>query len=434
MGSGYCRLPIAFLFTMLFTSSAWAGGFWVYEMGTPEMGVAEAGRAAMASDASTAFGNPAGMTRLEGSQFCGGLMGSVYTLTFDKGSETQVPGGGEGSGDAGGFLPGGSLSYVASLSPDWRFGLTLGSYMGGAVNYADNWYGRYFVQSVEILTFALNPVLAYRVTNWLSLGAGATVMYGMLKQKSAINNVLDNTLGTGKFGDGQIKIEDTQWNVGGNAGVLVEPLEGTRLGLTYRSSIKLRFEDVPELKDVGPLLSTILALRGLTNKKVDLGITIPQEVMFSACQELFAKKLAIMGSVGWQDWSEFGEATVAVTSEKLGKSFALQTKFQDTWHYAVGAQYRIGQPWLLSAGFAYDTSPFSKAKYRGPALPVDRQIRYAAGLQYDWSKAVTVGIAYTYLDAGEAKVDRSFPSLGTVQGHYSSNYANFVALNLNYKF
>ena len=434
MSSGYWRLPIAFLLTMLFASSAWAGAAWVYEMGTPEMGVAEAGRAAMATDASTAFGNPAGMTRLEGSQFCGSLMGTVFTLTFDKGSDTQVPGGGKGSGDAGGLLPGGGIFYTTGLSPNWRFGVTLGSYVGGAINYADDWYGRYFVQSSSLLTFALNPVLAYRVTNWLSLGAGATVMYGMLQQKTAINNALDNTFGTGNFGDGQIKIEDTQWNVGGNAGVLVEPLEGTRLGVTYRSSIELPFEDVPELKDVGPLLSTLLGAAGLNNKKMDLSVTIPQEVLFSFYQELFAKKLAIMGSVGWQDWSEFGEATVAVSAEKLGKSFALQTKFQDTWHYAIGAQYRIGQPWLLSLGFAYDTSPFSKTKYRPLALPLDRQYRYSAGLQYDWSQAVTVGIAYTFLDAGEAPVDRSFPGLGTVQGHYSSNYANFVALNLNYKF
>ena len=423
------RFLIALLSTFLFSSSAWAGGLWIYEMGTPEMGVAEAGRAAMATDASTAFGNPAGMTRLEGSQFCNGLLGSVYTLTFDKGSGTKVEG--NGSGDAGGLMAGGGLFYSTSLSPRWRLGVTLGSYAGGAVNYDDHWYGRYYAQSSSLLTFALNPALAYRVTDWLSLGAGFTVLYGELKQTAAINN---NPLGRHDFEDGQLKIKDRQFGLGGNAGILVEPLEGTRLGLTYRSEIELKFEDVPELNDLAPWLSELLGRSGNTNNKMKLHVTIPQEVLFSAYQEFFAKRLAIMGSVGWQDWSEFGNLDVAVSSERLGESFALKAKFQDTWHYAIGAQVRIAQPWLLSVGFAYDTSAFDKAEYRALNMPLDRQIRYSAGLQYDWSKALTLGIAYTYLDAGEAKIDREFPILGKVEGDFSSNYANLVALNLTWKF
>ena len=37
-------------------SSAWGGGVWLYESGTPDMGTASAGRAALAADASTAGG------------------------------------------------------------------------------------------------------------------------------------------------------------------------------------------------------------------------------------------------------------------------------------------------------------------------------------------------------------------------------------------
>jgi hypothetical protein len=39
-----------------------AAGFWLYQMGTPDLGTASAGRAALAKDAATMFGNPAGMT------------------------------------------------------------------------------------------------------------------------------------------------------------------------------------------------------------------------------------------------------------------------------------------------------------------------------------------------------------------------------------
>ena len=60
------------LFAMLgfgvLAPSAWGAGLWLYEQGTPDLGTAGAGRAALAADASTAIANPAGMTRLERSQ------------------------------------------------------------------------------------------------------------------------------------------------------------------------------------------------------------------------------------------------------------------------------------------------------------------------------------------------------------------------------
>jgi long-subunit fatty acid transport protein len=53
---GACSATVA-------TISAHAGGLFLYEMGTPDLGTGSAGRAAAADNAATAFGNPAGMTR-----------------------------------------------------------------------------------------------------------------------------------------------------------------------------------------------------------------------------------------------------------------------------------------------------------------------------------------------------------------------------------
>ena len=54
-------------------SSANAAGLWLYEQGTPDVGTATAGMAARAEDAATAFANPAGMSRLKGSQAMVGI-------------------------------------------------------------------------------------------------------------------------------------------------------------------------------------------------------------------------------------------------------------------------------------------------------------------------------------------------------------------------
>jgi len=49
----------------------------LYEVGTADVGLASAGYTARAQDASTAFTNPAGMTRLDGSQATLGARGDL---------------------------------------------------------------------------------------------------------------------------------------------------------------------------------------------------------------------------------------------------------------------------------------------------------------------------------------------------------------------
>ena len=99
---------------MLAASPVRAGGFWLYEMGTPDLGTASAGRAALAKDAATVFGNPAGMTRLDRSQLLVGTQLVVGDVHFDADSGTTVPGG--NGGNASGLVPGGSLYYAQSVT------------------------------------------------------------------------------------------------------------------------------------------------------------------------------------------------------------------------------------------------------------------------------------------------------------------------------
>jgi long-chain fatty acid transport protein len=126
----YCLL-LAVLSHFLVVSAAWSGGLILYELGTPDLGTAGAGRAAMAADASTAGLNPAGMTRLERSQMLAAFQGLYIDTRFD--TEEAAFGGGDG-GNAGGFVPAGSFHYVYSLTPDWKLGISAGSYFGLGVD------------------------------------------------------------------------------------------------------------------------------------------------------------------------------------------------------------------------------------------------------------------------------------------------------------
>jgi len=413
------------LLAVLLPSFAWAGGLVLYELGTPDVGTAAAGWSARAQDAATAFTNPAGMTRLETSQLLAGVQALYINAKFDTDSASF--GGGDG-GNAGGWVPAAGLFYVHDLTPKWKLGVAAASYFGLGLDYGDQWAGRYYVTEAELLTFGVTTTVAYQVSSWLSIGAGPTFLYGSLDQKAAINNAVAE--GDPNFPDGRIEVKDDDFGFGGVFGVLAEPRQGTRFGITYFTEIELKFKDVAELKNLGPTLSAVLA--GAEGSKLDLDLTIPQTVMVSGYHEL-TENLAVMANFGWQDWSEFGKAQVTVRSTTT-TSLTQDRNFKDTWHAALGVQYRFLENWLWSVGFAYDSSAVDDDD-RTPDLPLDRQIRYATGLQYDWRENVTLGAAYEYLDGGAAKIDQQGgPLQGDLKGDYKSNEIHFFNLNLIWRF
>jgi long-chain fatty acid transport protein len=256
------------------------------------------------------------------------------------------------------------------------------------------------------------------------VGAGVSVIYAELTQKAAINNVLDG------LPDGELKLEEDDVGYGFNLGLLLEPRDGTRFGITYRSEVDLEFDDALSIRRLGPTLSA--ALGCVLGADVDLYMTIPQAVMVSGYHEL-TDRLAVMDNIGWQEWSQFGKSDITISSQTT-TSLTQDRNYEDTWHFAFGVQYRIADPWLLSAGIAYDESPFDNDD-RTPDLPLDRQIRYAVGTQYDWDDDVTFGFAYEYLDAGDAKIDQfRGPLAGRLEGEYYTNEIHFFAINLSWKF
>jgi long-chain fatty acid transport protein len=405
----------------LLASQSWAAGLILYEVNSPSTGTASAGWAALAKDASTAFQNPAGMTRLDQSQLLVGVQPLIVTSEFNSGAGTRVMGGGDDGGNAGGVLPSAGGYYVYSASDRFKLGLSVLSYFGAALDYGDTWVGRYRVEKTAFITATIAPSLAYRINNWLSVGAMLNITYAYFKNETAVNNLIGP--------DGQVSYKDIGAGVGGGFGVLIEPTESTRLGMTYYSPVGLNFNDTPSFSGLGPVMSALFP-----GRRLGLTYTIPQWLMVSGYQQV-TDDLAIMANFGWQDWSQFGSVDVSL-QEDLARpgAFTTNLNMKNTYHAALGAQYRIAKPWLISLGFAYDSSPMSEEN-RSPSLPLDRNWRGAAGIQYEWSKNLTLGFAYEYINLGSANINKQGGLfLGTLEGDYSPNMINVVNLNLIYKF
>jgi long-chain fatty acid transport protein len=427
---------------VLVPGQAVAGGLLLYEVGTADVGLASAGWGARAQDASAILTNPAGMTRLEGSQALLGAQALYGDYGFSIGPGTSP---GLGTGDGGnpiGWFPGGSAFFSYSASPDLKIGFGMAGNFGLSEKYDDNWVGRYYVQEATMLGLSLLPSVAYKVTNKLSLGMSVNAMWGKYKNQVAIN--IPDTLRPGGFvpirrseTDAQLDLDDNTWGWGVNLGLLYEFTPRTRLGFTWNSQVNLDFSGPAEFSNLGQL-GTTLQNAGLLNSNIDVGIRIPQQLMASLFHQV-NPRWAVLGSVGWQQWSKFGEVQLGIDNTGNPTSLTKNLDFKDTWHFAAGAQYSLSDAWLLNFGVAYD-SKFQGGSTVSPLLPVNDAWRFGTGVQNQVSKTFSWGVAAEYAYGGTLDVDKQstlpveLGGRGNLVGSYPDTGIFFLAANFTWKF
>jgi len=409
------------LFLCILPARAWGGGLYLYEIGTEDLGLAGAGYAARAQDAATVFTNPAGMTRLDRSQVFVGVQPLYIGMEFSPDERTTQSG---GVGEASDWIPAGSLFYVHSLSPDLKLGVGVFGHFGMALDYGDDWVGRYYVKDTRLQAVGFQPTVAYRINDHFSMGLGVIANYIIFEENIAVNNL------TGA--DGELHLEDDPWAFQINAGLLFELSKDTRFGLTYLSQGNIDVSSDIEFSGLSTGLSAILNARGLLDGGLDLDMNMPQCVMLSAYHQV-TEELALLADFGWQDWSEFGKVDVGVSSDNP-TALTTDMNYDDTFHVAAGAQYRIAPPWLFSAGIAYDSSCMED-EYRSPSLPVGEAWRFAVGTRYRCTDDIDIAWAYEMLWAGDMDMDQNRgPLAGRIAGSYADTAMHFFNVNLTWRF
>jgi len=395
---------------LLLTPQAYGGGLYIYEMANPaDVGTAGAGLAAKAQDASTVYANPAGMTRIKTPEVFAGATFMYLHSPFDSDSSTTVSG---PDGDTSEVFGGGNFAYVHPLGEDWAVGVSMQNFFGLSLKWGDNWVGRYQSTEEWLIAPQVQPTVAYRVNDWFSIGAGAALTVGYLKAEGEIYDP-----GTGD--DGSFNYSDTDFAVQGNFGLMIEPNEDTRIGIRYLSQTKLEFNNDISLHGVNPALKQ--GVRNLGDLEID--IYIPQSLNVSGFYQI-NKDWAILGSVGWEDWSRFGRLQIGFSSTGEDN---LDIKAKDAYHFGIGGQYQWNSDLLISFGFSFDSEMFEDSD-RPINLHMGDMYRYGTGFTYDLHENFTIGAALEVMWEGDLPVKPSSSAGGDVSGEYSDVWFIFPSI------
>jgi long-chain fatty acid transport protein len=304
-----------------------------------------------------------------------------------------VPATGTDGGDAGGwnYIPNAYLSWA--LTKDLYAGIGLSVPFGLATEYDSDWYGRYQAIKFSIKTYNVNPTIAYRVNDKVSLG------FGLNWQRLEAEYIRQAT----PTAQVKLKADDDAW--GWNVGALFQLSPSTRLGLSYRSTMAYTLDG---------------DFSGALNAPAKADIKLPDTAILSVTQGL-TDRWELLGDISWTGWSSLD--TVDIINKTTGAvSQQLIAKFQNTWRAALGTNYKLSEAWKLKFGIAYDESPVPDAQRRLVSLPDSNRTAVAAGVQWKPGKASTldVGLEYISMKGTDIENDQN-PTRGIVKGSYDSS-------------
>jgi long-chain fatty acid transport protein len=416
----------------LWAGTAGASGFQLLEQNASGLGNAYAGSAAVAENASTVFFNPAGMTQLEGRNISAGLAAIITSYKFSNGASsvgtTLGAAGNGGDGGGPGFVPNAYMSMA--VAKDIYLGLGIGAPFGLKTEFDSPWIGAAQSIMFDVKTINVNPSIAYRVNEKVSVGFGLNwqKLEAEYKRTVGIFNVTGVACTTCLTA--VMKLSDDAW--GWNAGLLFNVSPTTKVGISYRSQVEYKATGNIALSSNGSAtgngtLNSLNALGGSSN--VSANIKLPDTLILSATQKL-DEQWEMLGDLSWTGWSSIPYIDIMRTSGVASGQLAqrLDTKFRDTWRIALGANYKLRDNLKLKFGIAYDQTPVKGADSRLVSLPDNDRTWLSFGTQWQPVKGSTLDFGVTYLYIQDASIHNNQPSTvsptlnrGLVDGTFKGN-------------
>ncbi len=395
---------VAGSFTLLMTITALGGGFQLNEHGARAM--AQGGAfAARATDPSAIYFNPAGLGFQHGTQvylgatfimpkvsFFGPLQDNVNTETKMV-DQTFTP----------------INAYVTyQVTDNIHVGFGVNNPFGLGTKWPDGWSGKFISNEVDLKSFFFTPTVAYKFSDQFSLGVGMNYVTGNVTIKRTVSDPFDP--------HANIDLELSGTGAGFNVGALYKFTNELSVGASYRSSVKI---DASGTATFTPNRSVYPA--GDASSSLELPATGFLGIAYAPMEHL-----SLEADYQYIGWSSFKDLTI--TFKKDNSQTVSPKDYQNTYILRVGGEYTWND-FQFRAGYLYDHSPVLTA-YVEPLLPDANRNGANLGVGYQFTKELSVDVAYMFLKFDQRKVTGTAVNF---DGTYNAN-ANLFSVDLGYNF
>lgn len=422
------KFTVAILGTLLSASLVFGSGFSIYEQGAKATAMGGA-FIAQANDVTAMFYNPAGIINLKGTH-----LGTGVTIIMPQASFT-----GPAKDDPNLYtaaenqvFPPAHFYATQQINENLSFGFSFYTMFGLGSKWPGDWAGRVLATTSDVQTFALNPVMAVRLADNLSIAVGMTYMIG--------NVVLEKSIYTGYETDTYVesKLDAKGDGVGVNLGLQYKPVERMSIGIVYRDNIMLDFEDgdatftIPQLQNQA-IYQTLVGYFPNTkgSSKLELPDLFGMGISFD-----FTDQLTVEADYMSLGWSSYDQLTVKFDDPVAGNTETVSDRnYEDSYSIRLGMEYRYTDQLAFRLGYLHDNHAVPDESLE-PSLPEGDRDLYSAGIGYKMGNITFDGF-YMLLTQKDRKITTSALEVNGQPFPFNGTYkaiGHLFGLTLGYSF
>lgn len=366
------------IFLLFFTGAIQAAPFQAYDANARQMGVAFAGTSAHNQDASINFGNPAGLVFLEKDSLVISGVGHYRTVEIQPNNAIDNSGNPltHDLAKSNKASIGPAFHFAKKLREDFSVGLSLTEPFFVHTNFKPNSSVRYLSTKAKLLSYDINPNIAYQINSQTSIGLGIDVAHTELELNRQVR--IENA-------DQSLNQHLKGWGYGWHLGFGFHLSEQTYLGASFRSQLK----------------HSSFKKDNLSSK-----ITLP-EIATISIKHTYADVWRVLADVQWAHWSRL--ESIRLSYNDMGQSTEYHLGLRNAWRLALGGEY-FCQKWSVKAGFAWDQTPVKTKDLSAHFSATDRYW-LTAGVDYQLLESLTLSLSYAHIFADKANLTQRAPQV-----------------------
>lgn len=450
------------------TMSAAAEGYQVNLQSAKQAGMGHVGTGMKLGSEGMHF-NPAGLTSVKNMEISAGVALLQADVTFEGTMGTNAA-----KGETNNSLSTPVYLYAGfNVWKDKLFaGISVNTPYGSGLNWGRDWAGNKLIQEISMRAFSIQPTIAYKVCDKLSLGAGLMIATGNFSMNKALMvngdlGGLKNTQLSDQSALASMALSgSSKLGYGFNLGVLYDVTPELTIGISYRSEMSVKVDDgksetiysnsgseaitnaigylntvIAGMADDNVEKNTKIAIRNglvaaqgkiaaVNNKTVEAELPLPSNITVGASYK-FSPKFTLAADFQYIGWSTYD--TLQINLVELGAAGVtkMNKNYKNSFAVRIGGAYEACDYATVRLGFAYDRTPVDTDWY-SPETPGANKYIATAGASANLSKAFSIDLGLQYVFGQQTGTYPMGPTTAFAGKYKSTAYS--ATIGATYKF
>jgi len=377
---------------------------------------------------SAVYYNPAGITQIDTIEASAGLTWLQPQMKFESSTGND----GTSKEKTDNYLFPNVFVTTPLIKNKLYLGIGESSDFGGGNDWEANGFSQYSTIKDSLENQDYRLVLAYKINDQWSVGAGAVNEESAFEHDVAVSNLIPNSSNANAL----FKATDDAW--GFDLATMFKLNAQNQFGLDYKSPIHHNYDGTLYMSGLNP---NSLGSPGYFNAtsfstEATQKLTLPQSVTLGYDFKP-TNKWTINFDLEWTDWAQYKQQIIDYPSASAGyqnllSSGAVQSRdWRSVWSESLGVQYAVTDKLRLRTGYEHHQTPVPEATF-DTQFPDSDSNAVTFGLGYDITKNFTIDVAYVAGFEESRNVINSEDG-GLLSGKYSG-FVNIGTMTLTYKF